>query len=146
MPRLASPPLGSAVGRDARHHVRSSDAFADRGVGCVKDAQLLVAHYLGHPATAIGQPLQPPATSKRAEGAEPIRQRVQAADGSENGSWSRPRRRRSSSTGMSASAATSCKRLVAAIQTLLASAMIADGVPSRTASSIIARSAASSAG
>ncbi len=85
-----------------------------------------------------------PATSSRAEGAEPIRQRVHAADGSQKGSWSRPRRRRSNNTGMSASAATSCRRRVATIDTLLASAMIADGVPSRTASSITASNAASS--
>ena len=47
---------------------------------------------------------------------------------------------------MSASAATNCRRRVATIDTLLASATIADGVPSRTASSITANNAASSYG
>jgi len=47
---------------------------------------------------------------------------------------------------MSASAATNCRRRVATMETLLASATMADGVPSRTASSITARRAASSRG
>ena len=47
---------------------------------------------------------------------------------------------------MSASAATSWRRRVATIDTLPASATIADGVPSRTASSTTASSAASSWG
>ena len=59
-------------------------------------------------ASSIDQRGRPtPATSRRPEGALAIRQRVQAADGSSNGSWSRVRRRRRRSTGISASAARS---------------------------------------